>query len=305
MTVNMGNETPVTEGMEPKTTHTSLGKTMWREIKHDKMALFSLILLTAIFLTIYVGSLFLDLKVITKIDIFNIYAAPSAANWLGTDYGGRDVFGTLIIGAKNSVTIGIIITIITGIIGLTIGLTAGYFGGVVDNVIMRIIDFVIILPMLMIIIVLITVVPVFNVYTFIAILSIFLWTGKARLIRSKTLAERELDYVNASKTLGTPNWKIIMFEVLPNLSSIIIVNMTLTLAGNIGIETGLTFLGFGLPESVPSLGTLVAYASNPEVIQNKWWVWLPASLLILVIMLCINFIGQALKRAADARQRLT
>jgi peptide/nickel transport system permease protein len=305
MTVNMGNETPVTENMLPKTTYTSLGKTIWREIKQDKMALFSLILLSAILLIIYIGSLLLDLEEINKIDVFNIYAEPSAASWLGTDYGGRDIFGTLLIGARNSVTIGVVITLISGIIGLSVGLIAGYFGGFVDNVIMRFIDFIIILPFLMIIIVLITVVPVFNVYTFIAILSLFLWTGKARLIRSKTLAERELDYVNASKTLGTPNWKIIIFEVLPNLSSIIIVNMTLTLAGNIGIETGLTFLGFGLPESVPSLGTLVAYASNPEVIENKWWVWLPASLLILVIMLCINFIGQAIKRAADARQRLT
>ena len=301
----MGNEKPVTDSMQPKTTHTSLGKTMWREVKNDKMALFSLILLSAILLTVYVGSYLLDLDKINRIDMFNIYAKPSADNWLGTDYGGRDIFGTLIIGAKNSITIGVVITLISGLIGLTVGLISGYFGGFIDNVIMRIIDFIIILPFLMIVIVLITVVPVFNVPVFIAIMSIFLWTGKARLIRSKTLAERELDYVNASKTLGTPNWKIIMFEVLPNLSSIIIVNMTLTLAGNIGIETGLTYLGFGLPETVPSLGTLVSYASNPEVIQNKWWVWLPASLLILVIMLCINFIGQALKRAADARQRLT
>ena len=302
MTVNMGNE-PL--NIQPKTTHTSLRKTMWREIKNDKMALFSLILLTANLLTVYIGSYVLDLDKINRIDMFNIYAEPSAANWLGTDYGGRDVFGTLIIGAKNSITIGVVITLISGLIGLTVGLISGYFGGFIDNVIMRIIDFIIILPFLMIIIVLITIVPVFNVPVFIAIMSIFLWTGKARLIRSKTLAERELDYVNASKTLGTPNWKIIMFEVLPNLSSIIIVNMTLTLTGNNGIETGLTYLGFGLPETVPSLGTLVSYASNPEVIQNKWWVWLPASLLILVIMLCINFIGQALKRAADARQRLT
>lgn len=128
-------------------------------------------------------------------------------------------------------------------------------------------------------------------------------TGKARLIRSKVLAEKELDYVSASKTLGTPNWKIMIFQVLPNLSSIIIVSVTLNLAGNIGIESGLTFLGFGLPESTPSLGTLVSYARNPDVLQDKWWIWLPASMMILMLMLCINFIGQALKRSADAKQR--
>jgi peptide/nickel transport system permease protein len=277
---------------------------MWREIVKDKLALCSLILLGLILIVVYGASLFLDQEKIVTVDLLSIFSPPSSEHLLGTDYGGRDIFGQLLIGAKNSFTIGLFVTLFAGIIGLTVGLVAGYFGGKVDNAIMRFIDFVLILPTLMLIIVFVTIVPKYNVYTFILIMSCFLWTGKARLIRSKTLAERELDYVNASKTLGTPNWKIILREVLPNLSSIIIVNLTLNLAGNIGIESGLTYLGFGLPESTPSLGTLVSYASNPDVLQNKWWVWLPASLLILVLMLCINFIGQALKRAADARQRL-
>ncbi|KLR72713.1 MULTISPECIES: ABC transporter permease [Geobacillus] len=277
---------------------------MWRELVRDRLALVSLIILSVILLIVYGASIFLDQEEIVKVDFLAIYSPPSAEHWLGTDYGGRDVFGQLIIGARNSFTIGLAITLITGAIGLVVGLVAGYFGGWIDNVIMRIIDFILVLPFLMLVIVFVAIVPKYNVATFILIMSAFLWTGKARLIRAKTLAERELDYVSASKTLGTPDWKIILFQILPNLSSIIIVNLTLNLAGNIGIESGLTYLGFGLPESTPSLGTLVSYATNPDVLQNKWWVWLPASLLILVMMLCINFIGQALKRAADARQRL-
>ncbi|MCG6794771.1 ABC transporter permease [Geobacillus sp. YHL] len=277
---------------------------MWREVARDRLALGSLIILGILLSIVYGVSLFLDQEEIVKVDFLSIYSPPSAEHWLGTDYGGRDVFGQLIIGARNSFTIGLAITLITGAIGLIVGLVAGYFGGWIDNVIMRIIDFILVLPFLMLVIVFVAIVPKYNVATFILIMSAFLWTGKARLIRAKTLAERELDYVSASKTLGTPDWKIILFQILPNLSSIIIVNLTLNLAGNIGIESGLTYLGFGLPESTPSLGTLVSYATNPDVLQNKWWVWLPASLLILVMMLCINFIGQALKRAADARQRL-
>lgn len=277
---------------------------MWREVVRDRLALGSLIILGILLSIVYGVSLFLDQEEIVKVDFLSIYSPPSAEHWLGTDYGGRDVFGQLIIGARNSFTIGLAITLITGAIGLIVGLVAGYFGGWIDNVIMRIIDFILVLPFLMLVIVFVAIVPKYNVLTFILIMSAFLWTGKARLIRAKTLAERELDYVSASKTLGTPDWKIIIFQILPNLSSIIIVNLTLNLAGNIGIESGLTYLGFGLPESTPSLGTLVSYATNPDVLQNKWWVWLPASLLILVMMLCINFIGQALKRAADARQRL-
>ncbi|MDP4085129.1 MAG: ABC transporter permease [Bacillota bacterium] len=277
---------------------------MWREILKDKLALASLFILGLLLITVYGATLFINQDKLVTVDLLSIYSPPSADHLLGTDYGGRDILGQLLIGAKNSFTIGFFITLIAGIIGLTVGITAGYFGGKVDNFMMRIVDFVMILPSLMLIIVFVTIAPKYNVYTFIFIMSIFLWTGKARLIRSKTLAERELDYVNASKTLGTPDWKIIIREVLPNLSSIIIVNLTLNLAGNIGIESGLTYLGFGLPETTPSLGTLVSYATNPDILQNKWWIWLPASFLILVMMLCINFIGQALRRAADARQRL-
>ena len=279
-------------------------RVIWREFIKDKLALFSLILLLALVIFIYTYSFFLDQDEVTKINLLNIFSPPNAENWLGTDYGGRDVFGQLIIGARNSLTIGILITLSTSVIGITLGIIAGYFGGWIDYIIMRFIDFILVLPTLMIIIVFVTLVPNYNVFHFIFIMSLFYWTSKARLVRSKALAERELDYVAASKTLGTPDWKIILFQVLPNLSSIIIVNMTLNLAGNIGIETGLSYLGFGLPEHVPSLGTLISYSTNPDVMQNKWRVWLPAPLLILVLMLCINFVGQALKRAADARQRL-
>lgn len=274
------------------------------ELIKDKLALMSLILLSIILIFIYGASFVLNQEEVVRVDLFSIYAPPSAEHLLGTDYGGRDILGQLIIGARNSFTIGLCITLITAVIGLGVGLVAGYFGGIVDNLIMRFIDFMLIIPFLMLVIVVITIVPKFNVWVFIMLMSAFLWTGKARLIRSKTLAERELDYVNASITLGTPHWKIIFREVLPNLSSIIIVSLTLNLAGNIGIESGLSYLGFGLPESTPSLGTLVSYSTNPDVLQNKWWVWLPAAILILVMMLCINFIGQALKRATDARQRL-
>ena len=276
---------------------------MWRELRKDKLAMFSLFFLAILLLAVYATSFIMKQEDIVRVDLFAIYAPPSAEHWLGTDYGGRDIFGQLIIGTRNSFTIGLAITILSCLIGLSIGLIAGYFGGTIDNIIMRVIDFVMFLPFLMLVIVFITLVPTFNIFTFILIMSVFLWTGKARLIRSKVLTEKELDYVSASKTLGTPNWRIILFQVLPNLSSIIIVSVTLNLAGNIGIESGLTFLGFGLPESTPSLGTLVSYARNPDVLQEKWWIWLPASIMILTLMLCINFIGQALRRSADARQR--
>ncbi|WP_435530555.1 ABC transporter permease [Paenibacillus polymyxa] len=275
-----------------------------RELVRDKMALISIGFVALFLIFIYASVLFVNQDVVTTVDLGAIREAPGSVHWLGTDRAGRDIFGQLVIGARNSFTIGFTITLLSAAIGLTLGLLAGFYGGMVDNIIMRIIDFILVLPFLMLVIVFVSIVPKSGIGSFIFIMTAFLWIGKARLIRAKVLSERELDYVQASKTLGTPNWKIIWLGVLPNLSSVVIVNLTLSLAGNIGIETGLSYLGFGLPESTPSLGTLVSYANDPDVLQNSWWMWLPASLLILVLMLAINFIGQALKRATDARQRL-
>lgn len=276
---------------------------IWKELIKDKVALISLILLVGVTLFVYIAAFVLDLEEVTEVDLTSMYLPPSSDYWLGTDYGGRDVFGQLIIGTRNSLSIGFLVTVLAGIIGIVYGLISGFYGGNIDNALMRVVDFFMILPFMMIIIVFVAIVPNYSILTFSLIMTAFLWVGKARLIRSTALQEREMDYVKASKTLGTSNFKVMFQQVLPNLSSIIIVNMTLSLAGNIGIESGLSFLGFGFPESTPSLGTLLSYATNPQTLEYRWWIWLPAGLLILFLMLAVNNVGQALKRATDARQR--
>ena len=276
-----------------------------REFLKDKIALAALIILTLIFLFIYIGPFFINEATALKVNILQRYKAPGVNGFLlGSDEGGRDVFAILVIGARNSVTIGFTITILTCIIGIIVGLISGYYGKWVDTTLMRIVDFIMILPTLMIIIVFVTVIPNYTLFHFILIMTLFYWVGSARLFRTRTLQEASLDYVNASKTLGSSDLQIMFREILPNISSLIIVNLILRLAGNIGIETGLTYLGFGLPYTTPSLGTLISAAKTQDIIENKMWVWLPATILILVMMLCINYIGQAFQRAADARQRL-
>jgi peptide/nickel transport system permease protein len=276
---------------------------IWREIVRDKLALLSLAFLILIIAFVYGIALFLDQKEIVKVDLFSIYEPPGEEFILGTDYGGRDVFGQLIIGTRNSLTIALLVTLLTGIIGVAYGVISGYFGGHIDNIMMRILDFFMILPFTMIVIAFVAIVPKYNTITFSLIMTAFLWMGIARLIRSKALQEKELDYIQASRTLGSSNFKIIFTQLLPNCSSLIIVTMTLNLAANIGLESGLSFLGFGFPESTPSLGTLLSYARNPQVLEYRWWIWVPASVMILLLMLSVNNIGQALKRAGDARQR--
>ncbi len=278
------------------------------EFKKDKLATFCLFFLLILFTFIFISANFIDPKEFTKVVLGKDvqYMKPDFTSWehfFGTDIAGRSILFQLIVGARNSILIGFAVTIMTNAIGILVGLTIGYFGGVIDDISMRIIDFMTVLPSLLIVIVFVTLIPNYSMWHFVFIMGIFYWTGTARLVRSKALSEGRRDYVNASKTMGTNDFKIMFGGILPNISSIIIVNLTLAFAGNIGIETGLTYLGFGLPTGTPSLGTLVSYARDSVVLKEKFWVWLPASVLILLMMLSINYIGQALRRASDAKQR--
>lgn len=279
---------------------------IWREFKKDKLAMFSLITTTLLITVILILAYFvIDVEKVMTIRLLDRFTEPGVDGYiLGTDAAGRDIFGQLIIGAKNSIIIAVSITLIASFFGIIVGVIMGYYAGKVDNFMMRVIDFFMTLPTLMIIIVFVTIVSKYGKLELILIIAIFQWVSTARLVRSKVLSEARRDYVNASKTMGTSDISIMLKGIIPNISSILIVELTLNFAGNVGIETGLSFLGFGLPPSTPSLGTLVSYAVDPQVLSTYWWVWMPASLLILVLMLGINYVGQALRRAADAKQRL-
>ena len=276
-----------------------------REFLRDKWALTCLVLLSIVLLTIFVWSLFLDQDKVMTVDILRQYERPGVDGMvLGADQGGRDVLAMLILGAKNSIMIGLAVTVLMLVIGILFGVIAGYYGGIVDNLMMRFLDFMMTLPMLLLVIVIVSIIPHYTMMTFVLVMGAFYWVSTARLIRSKALSEARKDYISAAKTSGTSDLKIIFGELIPNLSSIIVVEAILSLTANIGIEVGLTFLGFGLPDSVPSLGTLISYAQDPDVLTAKFWVWLPASLLILFICVGISYVGNVVRRTLDARQRL-
>lgn len=287
--------------MQPKTA--SVWKIMWTEIYNDKIALFGFFLFITIIATVYIWAPFIDQADAGFVNLRTRLLPPGGDFPLGTDSGGRDMLSQLILSARTSFNIAFIVTAGGATIGIIVGLFAGFYGGHVDNVIMRTINFIGMIPFFMLIIVFVSLIPNYSVTTFALIMIAFSWQGTAILLRIKSLQQGRLDYVAASKTLGTPNIVIIFREVLPNLISIIVSNLTLILAANIGLETGLTFLGFGLPFGTQSLGRLVFYARTPANMTDRWWLWLPAALLIVVTMLCVNFVGQALNRAADAKKR--
>lgn len=284
---------------------------MWQiirqEIVHDKLALISLIFFVSVILVSFVWAAFFDAGEVAQVHVRYLNLRPGYTEGrgffiLGTDPMGRDVLGQLIVGARNSFLIGFTVALVSSFIGVIIGLFAGYYGGQFDNAVMRVIDFFIIVPTLMIMIVIVTLVE-HTPITFGLMLVLFAWTGIARQVRMKTLQQSAMAYVSASKTLGTPNIVIVFREIVPNIISFMMVNMILQIASSMGAETGLTFLGFGLPPGTPSLGTMIANAQNPTILQNRPWQWLPAALLIFLMMLSINYVGQAINRAADAKRR--
>ena len=284
---------------------------MWQiirqEIVHDKLALVSLIFFVTVILVSFIWAAFFDAGEVAQVHVRYLNLRPGYTEgrgyfFLGTDPMGRDVVGQLIVGARNSFLIGFTVALVASIIGVLVGLIAGFYGGHFDNITMRVIDFFVVVPTLMIMIVLVTILD-HTPITFGLMLVIFAWTGIARQVRMKTLQQGSLAYVSASKTLGTPNIVIIFREIVPNIISFIMVNMILLTAASMGAETGLTFLGFGLPPGTPSLGLMISHARNPTVLQSRPWQWLPAALLIFLMMLSINYIGQAINRAADAKRR--
>ncbi|KRL63990.1 ABC transporter permease [Lactobacillus psittaci] len=277
---------------------------VWNEIKRDKMALAALAVIIVILLFTFGGSLFLNKSQVTEVNIADSYYGwGEAGHLLGTDDGGRDILKLLIMGGRNSIMVGLSVTVISLISGLVIGLVSGYFGGLIDNIIMRIVDFVQILPQMPILIVFAATIPNYNAFTLVIMITLFAWTGSARYYRSFVLSQREREYVLASKTSGSSNLQIMFREVLPNISSMIIIDVILSVAGNIGIEASLSFIGYGLPSTTPSLGTLIGYANDPVNVTTRPWLWVPAMILLLVISLSINYVGKALQRAGDARQR--
>jgi len=284
-------------------------KLFWIEIKNDKLAIIGLFIVVFVVVFAYVGSAYLGTEAANVQDLWNRNNPPSwweggaEGHLLGTDTAGRDVFARLVIGTRNSLTLGWTVAFISIVIGIVVGIIAGFYGGHVDNIIMRIVDTWMMVPSMMFIIALVSTFDR-TVPLFITFLVMFTWMGRARTVRAMALQQRNMDYVSASKTLGTRNIKIILTKVLPNMVSILTADIVLTMSTVIGIETTLTLLGFGLRPGTPSLGDLVATALNPANLANRPWLWFPAILTMFILMMCINFVGQAIARAADPRQRL-
>jgi peptide/nickel transport system permease protein len=230
---------------------------------------------------------------------------PSNQHWLGTDKSGRDVFTRLLYGGRISLLVGISCTLFVIVLGTLIGSISGYFGGAVDSLLMRFTDFILNFPFLVFVIVLNAILfgKVNGLWVLIGTISLLSWGGIARIVRSKILAEKENEYITAAISIGCSPTKVIVKHLLPNILSTIIVQATITFATMIVAETGLSFLGFGVPQEIPSWGNMLNSANEPDVLQFKLWIWVPPALIITITILSINFIGEGLKDAFNPKSK--
>jgi peptide/nickel transport system permease protein len=226
---------------------------------------------------------------------------------LGTDKLGRDVFSRLLIGSQISLTVGLVAIFITLGIGLFVGGIAGYYGGRVDNLLMRLCEVLMSVPSFYLLLALAAVLPAnlspaIRYLLIIVILSFVGWAGLARVIRGISLSTRNREYVEAARALGVSDLKIIRRHILPSAFTFAIVAATLSVPGYIMGEAGLSFLGLGIQEPMPSWGNMLSAAQDLTALSSATWLLTPG-LFIFITVIAYNFLGDGLRDALDPKLR--
>lgn len=228
---------------------------------------------------------------------------PDAEHWLGTDQIGRDMFSRLLYAMRVSLLVGFLATVISTAIGVVLGLVSGYFGGGVDRVIMSFTDMVMSFPYILLVLVAAAIFEP-GMWTMIIILGLVDWPGVARLVRGNVLSLRETNFCKSDVTSGMPGRYILFSEILPNTLAPVLVYATSVFAISILDEAALSFLGMGVQPPTASLGNILNGAQSITILTEKPWLWLPAGILIILLVMCINFVGDALRDALDPRGSL-
>lgn len=281
----------------------SMRSLVWRRFKRHPGAVAGTIVLAIIVIAVLLAPLSPYDPV--KSDIKNRFQAPSLEHPFGTDGLGRDLLTRCLYGGRVSLFVGFMVMIITLIIGVPVGMIAGYFGGTIDNLLMRLIDAALSLPTLLILILLSAIMretelPLMkgnNVMTIAVVIGVLSWMTVARLVRAIFLYLREMEYVTAASALGASTLMIMVSEILPNGFGPIIVEATLEVGYAIMLESGLSFLGFGIMPPTPSWGNLLSNAQE-HLIEYPWLAIFPG-LMIFFTIISINFIGDGLRDALD------
>jgi len=282
--------------------HESLARAATRRFLRHRLALIGLVLVGSITLLASLGPFVLPDPFFADFLSHPPPAPPSAGHLLGTDTSGRDVLARVVLGARTSLIVGFGAVTIYVLIGTIIGVVAGYFGGWVDQVLMRFTDIVLCIPTLLLVIIFVAVVGP-SLASVITVIGLLGWPRVARIVRGQMLQLREAEFVTAVRVLGVRAHDIVGRHLLPNLVSPLTVVATFGIAEAILLEAALSFLGLGVQAPQPSLGNMIIEARAPSVLKAAPWVWLPPGILIGLLVLGVNFVGDGLRDALDPRSR--
>jgi peptide/nickel transport system permease protein len=279
----------------------STGQLAWRRFRRHKLAMVSAIVLGLLTLATLFGPLVSKFNY-HQVDLVNLSKKPSSLHWFGTDNLGRDEFVRVLYGGRISLVVGLSVAISAAIIGAVVGSYAGYRGGWIDNILMRVTDLFLAFPFIVILIIASRLLGG-SVFDIVVLLTLFFWMPDARIVRGVFLSMKEKEFVEAAKASGASDRRIIFFHMLPNAMGPIIVNVTLGVAAAILTESALSFLGFGIQPPTPSWGNLLDEAQSSALISPHL-VWFPG-LMILLTVLCVNFLGDGLRDALDPHGKVT
>ncbi|MDN3494670.1 ABC transporter permease [Planococcus sp. APC 4015] len=240
-------------------------------------------------------------KLNNGVPTLSIWPPQVGTHPFGQDEVGRDIFAVVMRGTQQSLMVMVIAGVVATVIGVVIGALAGFYRGATDSVLMRFTDIIITIPLIVIGSVLGNAFGSLGAAVLGVVIGIFAWTTMARLVRGEFLTLREREFVDAARVSGARDRRIIFRHILPNSVGVIVVNATLLMAGAILLESTLSFLGFGVQSPDTSLGKIIS--ENQAAFSTRPWLFWWPGIFIIIITLCVNFIGDGLRDAFDPRQK--
>jgi peptide/nickel transport system permease protein len=275
---------------------TSRGRLAHRRLLRRRLALIGAATVVLLFVLAYLSP-YVTTWQYNQLDTAAFLSPPSRAHWFGTTQNGFDMFALTMRGMQKSLIIGVLGAVIATGLAAVVGAFAGYFGGVLNTALLAVVDLLLVLPSFLIIAILS---PSFRGRTwfiFVLLLAAFQWMVTARIVRGMTLSLKEREFVQAARFMGVPGWRIIFRHILPNMSSLLIIDATVNVSSLILAEVGLSFFGFGVQPPDVSLGTLIGdYAG--AALTYGWEFYFPAGFLVALV-LAINLFGDGLRDALD------
>ncbi len=269
-----------------------------RTFAKNRLAIVGVVVIVLIILFSFVGPL------VYPTDQFNpnllaVNLSPRSGYPLGTDQSGFDILGRLMEGGKSSIEVGLAVGLIASVFGLIYGAISGFFGGAVDAVMMRVVDVGLAVPLVFLFIFMAQIYKP-SLALLIVLLALVSWLIPARLVRGETLSLRTREYVQAVRVMGGRSGRIIVRHIIPNAIGTIVVTVTFQIANAILTLAVLQYLGFGLPATTPTWGSMLSDGTT-YLQDGYWWEVYPALLIIVITVVAFNFIGDALQDAFDVR----